>query len=310
MNLYLLQHEYIEGIGDYMKIFRKSVMCANSDNTNHLNITSEFKELFTSDLKQTVVQNIYGEFGDVVATDSTWVTSDSIDIQVIERLTPYKRFEVTVDVHTTLEIAIKLSLSKTPSYLKYAAKLTEFLQQNKLDPSDSATCQVFAAFIPADELTYIESEIVESLETPHNNYYCTGSYAYMSDGSPLWPYVSKFMKYCKTLQRNTSPKSKYFKMISQLRYEYEDLGIDSIEDGTAAGSYIDEIAQKVESQLGLYSDTSTVDGHGDILFYDKQSNDLVFQIDYQDFCSDIINLALNSNSKDEFIKRLKEYYQH
>ena len=305
-----MQHEYNEIIGDHMKIFRKSVMCANSSTLENLNVTSEFKQLFTSDLKETVAQNIYDEFSDIIAADSTWVTTNNIDIQVIQRLTPYERFEVTVDVHTTLEVAIKLSLSKTPSYLKYTDKLTDFLQQNNLNPSDSAKCQVFAAFIPVDELTYVESEIVECLETPHNNYYCNGSYVYTSDGNRLWPYVSKFMKYCKSLERNASPKSKYFKMVSQLRHEYEDLGIDSIDDGTRAGSYIDEIAQKVESQLGLYSDTSTIDSHGDILFYDKQSDDLVFKIDYQDFCSDIINLALNSKSEDEFIKRLKEYYYH
>lgn len=97
------------------------------------------------------------------------------------------------------------------------------------------------------------------------------------------------------------------KLVIYLESE-RDEGINSIYEQTEAGSYIDSIAQSVEDSIGIWSQPSIQGGHGIIEFLDKDTDEVLLRKDYEDYCDDIIDMALQSKSKKGFVSQLKQYY--
>ena len=87
-----------------------------------------------------------------------------------------------------------------------------------------------------------------------------------------------------------------------------DGGINSIYEQTEAGSYIDGIAQTVEDTIGIWSQPSIQGGQGIIEFLDKDTDEVLLEKDYEEYCDDIIDMALQSISKKGFVSQLKQYY--
>lgn len=89
--------------------------------------------------------------------------------------------------------------------------------------------------------------------------------------------------------------------------EFED-GINSIYEQTSAGSYIDSLAQSVENEIDIYAEPSIQGGQGTVTFRDSNTDEVLLEKDYQEFCNDIIDMALESKSKQSFVSALKNYY--
>ena len=115
------------------------------------------------------------------------------------------------------------------------------------------------------------------------------------------------IKYCKSKSSTSEKTGQWKKITSKLQSEAES-GINSIYEQTEAGSYIDSIAQSVEDSLGIYGEPSIQFGQGSIIFYDNNSGDILLEKDYEEYCDDIINIAIESKSKKEFMSQLKHYY--
>ena len=75
--------------------------------------------------------------------------------------------------------------------------------------------------------------------------------------------------------------------------EFED-GINSIYEQTSAGSYIDSLAQSVENEIDIYAEPSIQGGQGTVTFRDSNTDEVLLEKDYQEFCNDIIDMALES----------------
>lgn len=97
------------------------------------------------------------------------------------------------------------------------------------------------------------------------------------------------------------------KITSKLLSEAEK-GINSIYEQTKAGKYIDNIVQSIEDSLGIWSEPSVQWGHGIIEFLDDDTDEVLWRKDYEEYCDDIIDIAIESESKKEFISQLKQYY--
>lgn len=97
------------------------------------------------------------------------------------------------------------------------------------------------------------------------------------------------------------------KITSKLLSEAES-GINSIYEQTKAGKYIDNIVQSIEDSLGIWSEPSVQWGHGIIEFLDDDTDEVLWRKDYEEYCDDIIDIAIESESKKEFISQLKQYY--
>ena len=102
--------------------------------------------------------------------------------------------------------------------------------------------------------------------------------------------------------------STYDKMIKQFRLEVED-GINSIYEQTDSGDYIANIVEDVEDSMGVWSEVSMRGGIGSIIFMNKDTDDILMVIDYQEYCDDIIDIAIESKSKKDLIYELKQYYE-
>lgn len=101
--------------------------------------------------------------------------------------------------------------------------------------------------------------------------------------------------------------SKWMNIVDNLESE-SDRGINSIYEQTKAGSYIDKIAQNVEDSMGIYGEPSIQLGHGIIDFLDNDTYEVLWRTDYEEYCNDIIDIAIESESKEEFMSQVKQYY--
>lgn len=117
---------------------------------------------------------------------------------------------------------------------------------------------------------------------------------------------NEFIKYCKTNYKS-SRNSKWMNIVDTLESESNE-GINSIYEQTEAGNYIDSIVQSIEDSLGIWSEPSIQAGHGIIEFLDKNTDEVLLTKDYEEYCDDIIDMAIASKSKKGFMSQLKQYY--
>lgn len=101
--------------------------------------------------------------------------------------------------------------------------------------------------------------------------------------------------------------SKWMNIVDNLESE-SDKRINSIYEQTEAGSYIDDIVRSIEDSLGIWSEPSIQLGHGIIDFLDNDTDEFLWRKDYEEYCDDIINIAIESESKEEFMSQVKQYY--
>lgn len=74
--------------------------------------------------------------------------------------------------------------------------------------------------------------------------------------------------------------------------------------------FLDGVCLSVEEKMGLYVEPSVQGGQGGVWIYDKDTNEtLVENHDYETFNEEIIDLAINSSSKKEFITKYKNYLE-
>lgn len=193
------------------------------------------------------------------------------------------------------------------NYSSYADYVRLYLEEVGLE-SAAVYQQIFLGIIRQNKTTTeekLESELLELLKAKSN--YIIEEYRY-HDSNLNTEYVplTEFLEWVK--RKVKKPRtSVYNKMIAQLQSESEE-GINSIYEQTEAGSYIDSIAQSVENSLGIWSQPSIQAGHGIIEFLDKNTDEVLLTKDYEEYCDDLINIALESNSKKDFVSKLKQYY--
>lgn len=98
-------------------------------------------------------------------------------------------------------------------------------------------------------------------------------------------------------------------LIQSLESDLDDI-YDPLYEMTDAGERITEICQEIEKKLHLYLEPSIQAGRGGMWIYDTEDDTtLTKRIDYADFNSDVIDIALDSSSKEEFMKRYEEYLE-
>lgn len=97
--------------------------------------------------------------------------------------------------------------------------------------------------------------------------------------------------------------------MEDLQSEWES-GVDSIDEGTSAGSLVSDISLEVEDKLGITSEPSIQAGIGSINFFDSSTGDHLFEEDYQTFNDMLVELATESSSKAVFKKKLEKWYRY
>ena len=80
---------------------------------------------------------------------------------------------------------------------------------------------------------------------------------------------------------------------------------DPIDSQTEYGSLLIGICEEVEKELGVWLEPSIQMGQGGLLVFDADDN-VVADCDYEDFNSDVIDLALSADSESEFKKKYKD----
>lgn len=120
----------------------------------------------------------------------------------------------------------------------------------------------------------------------------------------------EFINYCRSKYidiGSTENTVDWAEIINELESEIDD-NINSIYEQTSAGSYIDDIAQEVESDMGIRGEPSIQGGMGSIIFY-NEDDDVIYEADYEEFCNDIIDLAMDSESEQSFRSKLSSMYK-
>lgn len=83
---------------------------------------------------------------------------------------------------------------------------------------------------------------------------------------------------------------------------------DSLYEQDEFGEKLTDICQVVEDKLGYYVEPSIQGRQGGVWIYDNDTNEiLVDGYDYETFNDEIIDIAINSSSKKEFMTKYKNY---
>lgn len=106
--------------------------------------------------------------------------------------------------------------------------------------------------------------------------------------------------------QRASNHTSYKDILSKLE---EDLNkyADPLYEDTEAGSYITGLCQETEDQLSVRLEPSIQGGRGGIWIYDSNNNILAEDIDFENFDSDVIDIALQSKSPSDFKRKYTSY---
>lgn len=112
----------------------------------------------------------------------------------------------------------------------------------------------------------------------------------------------------KNLKTVTSSSEEYsWKAIQKELRDEASRGINSQYEGTRAGSYIEEICQDIEDAMGLLVEPSIQAGQGSISLENTETGKWIRE-DYEEFCQDIVDMALDAESEQDFKSDLKNFY--
>lgn len=95
---------------------------------------------------------------------------------------------------------------------------------------------------------------------------------------------------------------------SKLIHESEE-NIDSLDEQTSAGSYLEKVCKKLENTLGVELEPSIQGGIGGIWFYSADGDVIAEDYDYNTFNEEVIDLAIQSKTSKEFTAKYKKYLQ-
>lgn len=153
---------------------------------------------------------------------------------------------------------------------------------------------------------YIDKQFnEEAVDNGHNGRIRISDY--MTSFSPEDLVEEVYKEVSKKYRRRNNPrKGTWMYNMKMLKSDYEE-GINPVYEETESGSYIDDLSQQVENSLGVESQIDVQGGQGSIEFYDSEGIFLT-DLDYQQFCDDIITIALNCSTKRDYISQLKQYY--
>lgn len=87
-------------------------------------------------------------------------------------------------------------------------------------------------------------------------------------------------------------------------------GYDPLYEQTQSGEYLQDLCVKVEDELGIWGEPSIQAGHGTISFMTINGDDSVFDMDYETFNSNIIDIAFDSDSEKDFIAKYKTFLEN
>ena len=96
----------------------------------------------------------------------------------------------------------------------------------------------------------------------------------------------------------------------QLGQDCENYG-DPLYEQTDTGAHIEGLCQDVESDYGVWLEPSVQGGRGGIWVYTTDDDTCVAEaIDYEDFNSDVIDIALSSDSEEDFKNSYRVYLEN
>ena len=109
------------------------------------------------------------------------------------------------------------------------------------------------------------------------------------------------------VQPTEKRSTRWSAVLSKLEQDSE--SCDPLYEGTEAGEHINSLCAKVEKKLHLYVEPSIQGGQGGVWIFDESSNDdaILEGYDYQTFNKEIIDIALNSRSSQEFKQLYMQY---
>lgn len=79
-------------------------------------------------------------------------------------------------------------------------------------------------------------------------------------------------------------------------------------DESSIGNYIESAVQKVEEKLGIFVEPNVQLGSGSVSVYDSNTDDLLFEEDYETWYNDLIDLVYDSTSLNNYSTKVKKYY--
>lgn len=294
------------------KIIASSVFGATEEITHDFDhVLENNKNLILKMINERLEYLYTGKFLDMYAP---YVKSDNLKFQASHVRYDWVDGSAIYEFH--FKIFLKVPFENTMlwtladnrnNYSSYADYVRLYLEEVGLE-SAAVYQQIFWGIIRQNKTTTeekLESELLQLLKDQSN--YIIEEYRYY-DSNLNTEYVplTKFLEWVKPKVKKPRT-SVYNKMIAQLQSESED-GINSIYEQTESGEYIDSIAQSVEDSLGIWSEPSIQGGHGSIIFRDKDTDEVLLEKDYEEYCDDVIDMALESKSKKGFMSQLKQYY--
>lgn len=95
---------------------------------------------------------------------------------------------------------------------------------------------------------------------------------------------------------------------SKLIHESEE-NIDSLDEQTSAGLYLEKVCKKLENTLGVELEPSIQGGIGGIWFYSADGDVIAEDYDYNTFNEEVVDLAIQSKTSKEFTAKYKKYLQ-
>lgn len=222
------------------------------------------------------------------------IQPDDIEIRVSGK-------NISIYFVTTIRDALKLS--NRYDFNEYFQYVDEYIRESGFDPDDLVRYRF-------DKRNLNEYINIYSKGLPSHPYMDYFDYVNRpmngGEGREIYKCILNFEDYVKR-QKGNNKKPTYRSIMSKLQSEV-DTGINSIYEQTESGEYVDSIAQSVEDSLGIWSEPSIQAGHGSIIFRDKSTDDILLEKDYEEYCDDIIDMALQSKSKKGFVSQLKQYY--
>lgn len=262
--------------------------------------------------------NVYGDVDTFDLADARQLISNSaknegfdISPDDIEIYT-YGDSNIYIYIYFTTTIHQAIQLANRYASQKYSQYIDQYIQRNGFDPEDRIQYQFIDISMykygfedPEKAIASVFSNKFPAFPDMDRFKYADKSTS-MDESKSIYRCVVLFEDNIKRDMKNNR-KPTYRSMISELQSEVEN-GWNSIYEQTEAGSYIDSIAQSVEDSLGIWSEPSIQGGHGSIIFRDKDTDEVLLEKDYEEFCDDIIDMALESKSKKEFMSQLKQYY--
>lgn len=275
---------------DYILQDNKHLILQMLDQYCKEHVPDEFREMYAPYLK---VSNLEFKVNDVGYDHQNFID----------------RFIVRAFLKVPLEITMLYYLAiENYQYSSYIDYVGLYLEEAGLASVTTYQNVFWCAMYKYENITEEEmkNNLIKELKDDNNYRLLYNDRYYDSNLNHEYLPISEFLEWVKPKVKKPRT-SGYNKMIAQLQSE-RDAGINSIYEQTEAGSYIDNIVQTIEDSLGIWSEPSIQGGHGSIIFRDNDTDEVLLENDYEEYCDDIIDMALQSKSKKEFISQLKQYY--